>query len=470
MLFSSSLFLFLFFPIVLLLFYFTNRKFRNTILLLASLFFYLWGEPRFLPIAILSAIVDYFLCHAIYANKNDNKKAKNYLILGIILNVSLLFYYKYLDFFLANLNYLLVKIHFSSLPLLHLLLPIGVSFIVFEKITYLVDVYRGQGKPAPSLHLYLLYIFLFPKLLAGPIVKYHDIELQLKDHLVRQNDIIQGFKRFLIGLMKKVLLADTVGELANTVFNFQKDQLGFSQAWLGIICFTLQIYLDFSSYSDMAIGLARMFGFNLLENFNMPYTALSFTDFWRRWHISLSTWIKEYLYYSLGGNRKNQVRTYLNLWICFLISGLWHGARWNFLFWGAYHGFFLILDKLFWLRLSAKLPHLFRVSITLFFIICGWVIFRSQSLSQVFVFFSAMFDPFKQGQFLYITDNIWFAMFAGIFISFIQLAALYEKAIPLLSKFRWNLLIENWVMSILVIFTIVRVMSMSFNSFLYFRF
>ncbi len=470
MLFYSPLFLFIFFPLVLILYFSQNQvQIRNTILLSASLFFYFWGEPRFLPIAILSTVVDFFIGHYIF--KNRKKVGSRYfLFLGICFNVLLLIYYKYADFLVGNFNYFFSKLSLPTLPLLHILLPIGVSFIVFEKITYLVDIYRGKGEPAKSLPTYLLYIFLFPKLLAGPIVKYHDIENQLTHHNFNQADFLEGFKRFLIGLIKKILLADTVGELANTVFNLPNPQLGFFQAWIGIICFTLQIYLDFSAYSDMDIGLARIFGFKLLENFNMPYTATSFTDFWHRWHISLSTWIREYLYYPLGGNRKGNIRTYFNLWCCFLLSGLWHGAHWTFVLWGAYHGLFLILDKLFWLRLSAKLPKYIKISTTLFFIVCGWVIFRCDSFSQMTEFFKAMLNPNHQGQELYITLNIWIALLIGLLISMVPIVPSYNKLATAWFSFRPALFIENWAMSLLAIFAIIRIMSMTFNPFLYFRF
>ena len=333
--FCSPLFLFFFMPLVFLFYFLAKGKMKNKVLVSTSFFFYFYAESRFFPIVLISVFADYFICHCIFRSRGKTK-AKYLLALGLILNVLLLFYYKYMDFFISTINSLSSYLHLSSLPLLKIALPIGVSFIVFEKITYLVDVYKGIGPPAKSIRDYLLYIFLFPKLLAGPIVKYHDIAAQLINHQQRATDFFEGFKRFLIGLIKKVLLADTVGEVANAVFGMPPGQLGFTQAWLGVISFTLQIYLDFSAYSDMAIGLARMFGFRLLENFNMPYISANFTEFWRRWHISLSTWIKEYLYFPIGGNRRGTARTYLNLCICFFISGLWHGAKLDFSYCGGH--------------------------------------------------------------------------------------------------------------------------------------
>ncbi|ARG96672.1 MBOAT family O-acyltransferase [Legionella micdadei] len=465
MLFSSPFFLFTFMPLVFFLFFMAPLKAKNTILLTASFLFYFWGEPRFFFIAVLSACSDYYLCQRIYLAKKKHQ-ALTFLNTGIILNVFVLFYYKYLDFFISSSNAFFSYFNLSPLPLLNIALPIGISFIVFEKITYLVDVYRGISKPAGSLKNYLLYIFFFPKLLAGPIVKYHDIAAQLKNHYQTLENFIQGFKRFLLGIIKKVLVADTVAELADKVFALPADQLGFYNAWLGLICFSLQIYLDFSAYSDMAIGLAKMFGFNLLENFNMPYLAINFTDFWRRWHISLSTWIREYLYYPLGGNRYGTLRTYANLWICFLISGLWHGANWNFVIWGAYNGLFLVLDKLGWLRISSHLPRVVNIALTLIFVMFGWAIFRTSSVTQLGYFLTALFHPSQESSFIYITNDIWAAMIAAIIISFV----------PSLDSIKpWRLvknnrLIEHWMISALSFFAISRVVAATFKSFLYFRF
>lgn len=469
MLFYSPIFLFVFMPCVFLFYFNVQGKHKDTVLLLASFTFYFWAEPRFVFVALGSAIIDYFLCLQIF-NQLNTPKSKYYLAFGIVLNVFVLFYYKYMDFFIGNMNTLFAQFNYQPLPLLKIALPIGVSFIVFEKITYLVDVYRKKGPPAKSLREYLVYIFLFPKLLAGPIVKYHDISAQLIQRNQTLNDFFEGFKRFLMGLIKKVLLADTVAELANNVFALPIEQLGFTNAWLGIICFTLQIYFDFSAYSDMAIGIARMFGFKLLENFNMPYIAVNFTDFWRRWHISLSTWIKEYLYISLGGNRMSTLRTYINLWICFLISGLWHGASWNFVLWGAYNGFFLVFDKLFWLRFSSRLPNYVNAVLTLLFVMFGWVIFRSNSLAQIQGFFAALFHLTANNQYIYVTPNLWTAIFIGTLISLIPLTSIFDSLSKIWRSLRLALIVENWALCILSFFAISRVISATFNPFLYFRF
>lgn len=469
MLFYSQLFLFIFLPLVCLAFFLTKGWYRNLVLILASFLFYFWGEPKFLPVAIISVLADFFICQQIFKYRST-AKARLYLTLGIVLNVLLLSYFKYLDFFIGTFNQAFHFFHWQPWPLLNIALPIGVSFIVFEKITYLVDVYRGVGPPARLLSDYLLYIFLFPKLLAGPIVKYHDIMDQLENHRVTFEGFLIGFRRFLLGLVKKVVLADTVAEIANAVFGLPLEQVGFTSAWLAVITFTLQIYLDFSAYSDMAIGLARMFGFKLLENFNMPYIATSFTDFWRRWHISLSSWIREYLYFPLGGNRKGKVRTYFNLWVCFLISGLWHGSSWTFVLWGAYNGLFLVMDKLFWLRVSAKIPHLLNIAFTLLCVMIGWVIFRSSSLEQMQTFLSAMVHPAREGTFIYVTNNVWAAIIVGSLISLVPAFSWYEIALKFWRSLNASLLIENWMLSAMSFFAILRLVTSKFNPFLYFRF
>jgi alginate O-acetyltransferase complex protein AlgI len=299
MLFNSPIFLFCFIPAVFFTYFTLSPTLRNPFLVVASIFFYSWGEPVFVGIVILSIVVDWLIGKAIYQHHTSKSAQQFYLWMGISANVGLLVYFKYAGFFIDSLNSLLASLHTTTLSPLTIALPIGVSFIVFEKITYLVDIYRSVGKPANSITSYFLYVLLFPKLLAGPIVKFHDIADQLEARASSILDFTEGLKRFLIGLGKKVLIADTLQEVADSTFRMSVTDLGFSNAWIGIACFTLQIYFDFSGYSDMAIGLARMLGFRLLENFNMPYLSESFTEFWRRWHISLSTWIRDYLYITL---------------------------------------------------------------------------------------------------------------------------------------------------------------------------
>src|SRR3954470_15574416 len=308
----------------------TGNLSRRWVLLLASVLFYAWGEPTFVLILILSSLIDYMLSLRL-TEPTPARERRLWLALGIVLNISMLGFYKYADFFIGNLNTLLSPLAAKQIPLLHLALPIGVSFVVFEKITYIVDVWRGTSKRAASFAEYCLFVFFFPKLLAGPILKFHEIRDQIaKPPPFDPSDFVTGFLRCARGLGRKLLIAEPLGAFTRKVLDSEPAGLIAGQAWLALACFTIQIYFDFAGYSDIAIGLARMMGFRLRENFNSPYIARSITEFWRRWHISLTTWIRDYLYVPLGGNRMSPARTYLNLWICFLLSGLWHGASWNF--------------------------------------------------------------------------------------------------------------------------------------------
>jgi alginate O-acetyltransferase complex protein AlgI len=372
---------------------------------------------------------------------------------------------------MSNLNAVLPFFHLNPVIIVKIVLPIGVSFIVFEKITYTVDIYRKEGTPSESLIDYLLYVFLFPKLLAGPIIKYHDIALQLKTHTHDIDSVVIGVTRFCFGFAKKVFIADTMGEIADQVFNLSPGYLGFYNAWFGVICYTFQIYFDFSGYSDMAIGLARIFGFRLLENFNYPYISRNFTEFWRRWHISLSTWIKSYLYIPLGGNRVSRPRMYFNLWFCFLLCGIWHGANWTFVIWGAYHGLFLIIDKLGWEQFQKKLPSFVNVAITFLFTMVGWSLFRSENSFQMMSFLNSMFNPSAfDGKFIYVPYNVTFFFILGLLLCFIPAFKQYGiimSKIDQRSGFRFNSLIVSIIIFTLSIF---KMSAISYNPFLYFRF
>lgn len=468
MLFSSVFFIFIFLPVFFIGYYATPAKHKNMVLLGGSTGFYFWGEPLFCLIAIASAVLDYLLCKKIYLLGIRKPRAKHYLIVGIIANLALLIYFKYTQFFLNTFSSLLPQHPFRTLDII---LPIGVSFIVFEKITYLVDTYRGESNPAKNLLNYLTYVFLFPKLLAGPIIKYHEIAKQLNKRVTSSHHFIEGFKRFLRGLAKKVFVADICGSIANQVFALSSTDLSFTYAWLGIICFTLQIYFDFSGYSDMALGLARMMGFNLRENFNMPYISENFTEFWRRWHISLSTWIRDYLYIPLGGNRTSPSRIYINLWICFLLSGLWHGANWTFVLWGAYHGLFLALDKWAWLKVHTSIPKIMRVTLTLFLIMLGWVIFRANDFTQMLAFFKALVNPTQTSHaYIDITSDIYFTILLGSFLALIPLSSYYHKLSLMYHTWKNKIIFEGIFFGILGFFTICKVIGSSYTPFLYFKF
>lgn len=459
--------MFLFFPLFLLSYFISPKKYKNIVLLSGSLGFYLWGEPIFCFIAIASAILDYVLCKKIHGAGIRNQKAKRYLIIGICANIGLLLYFKYTQFFLQTISSL-TSHKFDTLTIL---LPIGISFIVFEKITYLVDVYRGESKPAKNMMHYLTYVFLFPKLLAGPIIKYHEIANQLNERKTSSDDFFEGFKRFIRGLAKKVFIADACGFITNQVFALPANDLSFGYAWIGLACFTLQIYFDFSAYSDMALGLARMLGFKLRENFNMPYISESFTEFWRRWHISLSTWIRDYLYIPLGGSRTKPSRVYVNLWICFLLSGLWHGANWTFVLWGAYHGLFLVLDKWVWLKMHVHLPKIMRLGITLFLIMLGWVIFRASDFTQMLVFFKALFNPFlNTNAYIDLTTDIYAVLLIGIFISLFPTTSYYKNLSSHYLRWTWRISFEGVFFGLLGLLSLCKVLAASYTPFLYFKF
>lgn len=385
MLFSTPLFIFGFLPLFFALYWFVPL--RAWLLLLGSLIFYGWSEPLFLWVVLASACLEWKLGNLIF---KEGRWRKWWVAAGVTSNLGLLVYAKYTVFAIENLNSLLAAGGWTALTVPKIALPLGVSFIVFEKITYLVDLYRRVAVPASSLLNYLNYVFLFPKLLAGPIVKYHDIAGQLSRPSLCYEDVCEGIVRFLVGLAKKLLIADLLAPTADAAFNLPAAALNPSTAWLGLACFTLQIYFDFSGYSDMAIGMGRILGFRLLENFRAPYLATSFTDFWRRWHISLSSWIKEYLYIPLGGSRVSTARAYVNLCICFLLSGLWHGASWNFVIWGCFHGVFLVADRVFWLDWQKRLPRIANIVVTFFLVAISWVFFRCDTFPQAWSFLAAL--------------------------------------------------------------------------------
>lgn len=443
---------------------------KKWVLILGSIAFYTWGEPLFVPVVLVSALLDYVLSRRLQPETRDGAR-KAWLVLGITANLGILVFYKYTDFLIANFNALLAPFAGAQLPLLKIALPIGVSFVVFEKISYLVDTYRGTSKPARSFSDYCLFVFMFPKLLAGPILKYHEMQDQIaKPAAVTWNDAWEGFLRFARGIAKKLLIADTCGAFADQAFGANAATLGTGQAWLGVVCFTLQIYFDFSAYSDMAIGLARMLGFRLRENFNMPYAARSLTDFWRRWHISLTTWIRDYLYKPLGGNRGSAAQTYLNLWICFLLSGVWHGASWNFVLWGAYNGLFLTLDRIFLIRWLDRAGAFVSTIVTLFIVMIGWVIFRATSAEHIAGYLTAMFDFSRTTPYYEIPPELPLAVLAGTILSLLPATPLYA---PLARAYANRITLQrlcNAALVALYVIAIARAFAVPFTPFIYFRF
>jgi alginate O-acetyltransferase complex protein AlgI len=390
MLFFEPLFLFLTFPAFITVYGIFRRRARFTLrlLLFVSVAFYVWAEPAFVPVVFASALFDYALTRRLGASRTD--RARSVLLsIGVAQNLAILLFYKYADFLVLSAYGLA---GFAEAPELGLALPIGVSFVVFEKISCLVDVYRRTTPRPKGLLEYCLFVFFFPKLLAGPIIKYHEI----RDQIVAPQppdwmDVVDGVERFARGAVKKVLLADPLGAFVSAVFDAPAE-VSTGSAWLGLLGFLLQVYLDFSAYSDMAIGLGRMLGFVIPENFATPYISRSLTEFWRRWHISLSTWIRDYLYLPLGGSRRSAGRTYFNLWVCFLATGIWHGAAYNFVLWGAYNGLVLTLERLFLRDLLERAHALIANVVTLFGLMMGFVIFRTTSLTDAGRMYATLFD------------------------------------------------------------------------------
>ena len=387
-------------------------------LLLASLFFYSWGEPRFILVVVVSVIIDFFIAKKI--SVETDKKRKGWLALSLILNIGLLLYFKYANFFVENVRELYA--HFGAQPFdwVKVALPVGISFITFQKISYMVDVYRGTVEPQRKLTDLMLYILMFPQLIAGPIVRYKDIAAQLTERYAADTyeRRVNGFFRFMVGLAKKVLIANVLAEYVDAVFAVSPDYLSSATAWVATLAYTFQIYFDFSGYSDMALGLGQMLGFRFPENFNFPYISQSITEFWRRWHITLSSWIKDYLYIPMGGNRVPVPRMYFNLCFAFFISGFWHGAAWTFIVWGLYHGFFLVLDKMGMLKVLAKIGKLPSVVLTFFVAMIGWVIFRADNMGYAFSLIRKMFAFDGRYDEFYCDHRFWFVFAVAAFISF----------------------------------------------------
>jgi alginate O-acetyltransferase complex protein AlgI len=479
MVFSSSLFLFQFLPIFLAVYYLSPNRYRNLIALGASVWFYSWGAPCFIFLLLVSSLADFIIAPNLQPSSGakGNQCRRRFLTAGLIINLGVLFYFKYANFFVAELTPLLEVLGMTGFHWTNIALPIGISFFTFQKISYLMDVYRGTNRPAKSFTNYFLYVSLFPQLIAGPIIRYHDVARQLTDRQHTSSRMLSGIWRFCLGLAKKVLIANTLGEIADHAFALDQGVPATGFAWLGILCYTFQIYFDFSGYSDMAIGLGRMLGFEYLENFNAPYIARNFTDFWKRWHISLSNWMREYLYFPLGGNRYGPIRTTFNLWLVFLLSGIWHGASWNFLVWGAFHGFFLSIDKIGHRIWPRPWPTLIAVPTTFVLIMLGWVFFRAETLTQAFSFLSSLAGhpgtatPVKIPVFIYSYHLSILTM--AIFFSFIPLVLspdLYRR-LEVMDKKAWWQTGAQFSCSILIFFlSACALASGSFNPFIYFRF
>lgn len=474
MVFSSITFLLYFLPIFLLVYNLIDKKFKNYFILLASIVFYAWGASDFIIILVLSTILDFYIVKALY--ESPKKKRKQLLLFcSIFMNVGLLAYFKYANFFIDNVNQFLGVINVSAIGWTNVLLPIGISFYTFQTLTYSIDVYRGVHKPLEKLSNYLLYIMSFPQMIAGPIVRFNLIADEIIDRKETIDDKLQGFIRFCIGLGKKVLIANVVGEQADLIMNQPVENITFISSWIGILAYTFQIYFDFSGYSDMAIGLGKMMGFSFPENFNNPYTSKSITEFWRRWHMTLGQWMRDYLYIPLGGNRVNsKTRLYFNLWFVFLVSGLWHGASWNFVIWGAFHGFFLILDKIFLLQVLNKIGGFFSTILTFIIVVVGWVFFRLEKFDDAINYIKKMFSFSNEIAFENVSNEfISIAILAFIF-SFVT-ASKFGKKLETLVYYNQQPTLF-WYGKMILVSLVLLVLSISaitaegFNPFIYFRF
>ena len=474
MVFSSSLFLFFFLPAFLLGYLLLPKCFKNSWILLASIGFYYWGAPLFIYLLVSATIIDFFLINEIHKAINPKRK-KFFLFASLTLNLGLLAYFKYANFFVENVDVILHSLGFDSVSWTKIALPIGISFYTFETLTYAIDVYRGVHAPLKRIHHYLLYIVCFPKLFAGPIVRFNFIADQIPNRNETVDNQIFGFYRFSIGLAKKVLIANAMGEYASATLYAPINQLDTITAWLGILAYTFQIYFDFSGYSDMAIGIGKIIGFNFPENFDNPYNSRSITEFWRRWHITLGDWMKNYLYIPLGGNKVDTAtRLYFNLILVFLLSGLWHGASWNFIIWGAFHGFFLMLDRMFLKKVLDKIGTIPSVIFTFLVVMIGWVFFSIEGLSDALNYIQLLFSFKGDFNLPTLSSEFYVTLFLAILFSFIGLSGIGKKIQTLVYK-ELNYSIPQ---SILVLFIGVLLYGISasyitatgFNPFIYFRF
>jgi len=475
MVFSSVTFLVYFLPIFLVIYFLSPQKLKNAVLLISSILFYSWGAPRFIFVILGTTTLDFYLVKLLY-NSTSEKKRKLFLILSLCLNLGLLFYFKYCNFFIDNINSILSATGSKEITWVNIILPIGISFYTFESVTYVVDVYRRIHKPLDNFLQYQMYIIMFPKLIAGPIIRYHEIHDQIPDRSVNDtvDNKLTGFYRFCLGLAKKVLIANTMAFKADEIFNMSPDNLTSGLAWLGMLTYTFQIYFDFSGYSDMAIGLGKMLGFKFPENFDNPYTSKSITEFWRRWHMTLGNWMKNYLYIPLGGNKVNSnARLYLNLCIVFLVSGFWHGAAWTFIFWGAYHGLWLVLERVFLLKVYNKIGKLLSTIICFLLIAIGWVFFRADHISDAFHFIRKLFSFDFSMPPHFINNEFTFYFILAILFSFFTSFAIGNK-IQQKVYYSYYGLGGNLVFSLLActLFTLslASITSSGFNPFIYFRF
>ena len=472
MVFSSAAFLFLFLPVTLILYFirlFPSNQARetakkNSVLLAMSLVFYAWGEPFYVLLMALSIIFNYFIGLDIEYHRENPKKMKLILIFGIAFNLISLGFFKYSGFVVDSINsFFSLDIQFTAPGL-----PVGISFYTFQIISYIVDVYRGtvaQKRLVP----FATYVTMFPKLIAGPIVQYGDIEKQLNERYISREKFAAGILIFIKGMGKKVLFANTVGDFYTQISNLEISSISAATAWIGIICYTLQIYFDFSGYSDMATGLGKMLGFDFIQNFNFPYTAKSITDFWRRWHISLSNWFRDYVYIPLGGNRVGAVRHILNILVVWALTGMWHGAAWNFIAWGSLYGVLLIVEKYLLKNILPKIPAVFRWAGTMLVVMIGWVLFSKESFSEAVDYIKAMLC--LSGNAFFDSSAMYYISTAGLSIVIMSLSALgYFAKMPRIKNYRFNVITTAVGYTLVFLLCVIYLISETYDPFLYFRF
>lgn len=474
MVFSSSIFILYFLPAFLLIYYFLPGKLKNYFTLLASILFYSWGAPKFIFVILGTTFIDFHLVQWMAATKTVLHR-RLMLTLSVSINLGLLFYFKYSNFFVENVNGFLSLFGMTGVHWTKLILPIGISFYTFETITYVVDVYRKIHKPLKNFWDYQLYIILFPKLIAGPIIRYHQLADQISDRSANEtiDDKLIGFYRFILGLAKKVIIANHMGQQADAIFALDFANLSTFTAWIGILAYTFQIYFDFSGYSDMAIGIARMIGFKFPENFNNPYISQSITEFWRRWHMSLGAWMRNYLYIPLGGNRvSSKWRLYFNLWLVFLASGLWHGASWSFVVWGAYHGLFLVLERIFLSDVYQRTGKFISTLLTFFIVVIGWVFFRIEDLPDAFTFLGRMF-AFEGGNTISLYKDVYFYFALALIFAFFVYSGKGQKiqdAVYFNTYTTSKHLTVSFISILLLLICVSSITAFGFNPFIYFRF
>ncbi|MCR1950059.1 MBOAT family protein [Clostridium sp. DSM 100503] len=456
MVFSSLIFIFRFLPIFVGVYYITPYKYKNLCILIFSLFFYSFGEPKYFPIMVSSIIVDYTISLLIQKNFKNRSKCKVLLLISTVFNIGILICFKYSNFFIENINLLFN----SSIRKINLTLPLGISFYTFQTLSYTIDVYKGKVEAERNLIDFGAFVSLFPQLIAGPIVKYSDINKEIKNRSITMSNFELGLEEFIIGLSKKVLIANNIGMLWSEISSKELVNISTPLAWLGIISFSFQIYFDFSGYSSMAIGLGKMIGFNFPNNFNFPYISRSITEFWRRWHITLGSWFKEYVYIPLGGNRVNKRRVFFNLLIVWFLTGFWHGAEYTFILWGLYFFVLLYIEKIFLEKVLKKYV-IFSYLYTIFFLIIGWCLFAISDITTLSIYIKKMFAMDFRSDWIYYTRNYFIVIILCIIFSTPIVLKIYSKL---------NKVIKSIIIVLLFIMSVAYLVDSSYNPFLYFRF